>query len=78
MSSRGLQADPKARDLAAILPGVEIRKGLVHIAGGASRTTRPGVYAGGDIAHGASTVVAAVADGMKAAREIVADLTAAK
>jgi NADPH-dependent glutamate synthase beta subunit-like oxidoreductase len=28
------------------------------------------VFAGGDIVRGASTVVAAVADGMKAAREI--------
>ena len=33
-------------------------------------TSRPGVFVGGDLMRGPSTVVAAVADGMRAAREI--------
>ncbi len=67
----GQEADA---DLAALLPGVEIEKGLVRTLPGSCRTTREKVYAGGDIVHGASTVVAAVADGMKAAAEIAAAL----
>ena len=35
-----------------------------------SATFRPGVFAGGDLVRGASTVVAAVADGMAAANQI--------
>jgi glutamate synthase (NADPH/NADH) small chain len=37
---------------------------------GAGATSREGIFAGGDLVRGASTVVAAVADGMKAAKEI--------
>jgi len=33
-------------------------------------TSKPGVFAGGDLVRGAATVVAAVADGMKAAKAI--------
>jgi NADPH-dependent glutamate synthase beta subunit-like oxidoreductase len=53
-----------------ILPGVELAKGLIKTKQGTSRTVRQGVFAGGDLVRGASTVVAAVSDGMKAAVEI--------
>jgi formate dehydrogenase beta subunit len=43
---------------------------LIRTEKGALATSRPGVYAGGDFVRGASTVVAAVADGMAAAIEI--------
>ena len=33
-------------------------------------TSRPGVYAGGDIAHGAATVILAMGDGKRIARNI--------
>jgi NADPH-dependent glutamate synthase beta subunit-like oxidoreductase len=65
----------KADDnLAVILPGVEIENGLVKTHPGSCATSRPNVFAGGDIVHGAATVVSAVAEGMKAAREIDAFL----
>ncbi len=48
----------------------EIKNGLIQVHNGTFSTTREGVFAGGDIVRGASTVVAAVADGMKAAVEI--------
>jgi glutamate synthase (NADPH/NADH) small chain len=53
-----------------ILPGVELKDGLVLTKEGSLATSRNAVFAGGDIIRGASTVVAAVADGMKAAAEI--------
>ena len=53
-----------------ILPGVELKAGLIRTNNGTHTTSRPGVYAGGDLVRGASTVVAAVADGMAAAKEI--------
>ena len=53
-----------------LLPGVKMKDGLVLTEEGTLATSRPGVFAGGDIVRGPSTVVAAVADGMKAAREI--------
>ena len=55
----------------------ELRKALsdVELTGGGlivtdpetMRTSREGVYAGGDVVNGGATVVQAVADGMKAA-----------
>jgi glutamate synthase (NADPH/NADH) small chain len=63
-----------AEGMKALLPGVEIEKGLIKTLPGSNRTTREKVYAGGDLVRGASTVVAAVADGMCAAREIDAML----
>jgi 2,4-dienoyl-CoA reductase (NADPH2) len=57
-------------DIKEILPGVELKKGLIKIKKGSSATSRCAVFAGGDLVRGASTVVAAVADGMKAAKEI--------
>ena len=52
------------------LSGVKMKNGLVLTEESTLATSRPGVFAGGDIVRGPSTVVAAVADGMKAAREI--------
>lgn len=56
--------------LECILPGVDIKDGLVRLRCGSFSTSRSGVFAGGDIARGPATVVAAVADGMNAAKEI--------
>jgi NADPH-dependent glutamate synthase beta subunit-like oxidoreductase/2,4-dienoyl-CoA reductase-like NADH-dependent reductase (Old Yellow Enzyme family) len=53
-----------------ILPGLELKNGLIQTKQETLATSRPGVFAGGDLVRGPSTVVAAVADGMKAAREI--------
>jgi formate dehydrogenase beta subunit len=61
-------------DLAALLPGVAFADGLIETAPGSMRTSRANVFAGGDLARGPSTVVAAMADGMRAAREIDAFL----
>ena len=59
-----------AGSLEIVLPGVEMAGGLIQIQPGSYQTSRRGVFAGGDIVRGASTVAAAVADGMKAAKEI--------
>ncbi len=57
--------------LRAALPGVELtRGGLVLTKTGSQATTRNGVYAAGDLVNGGSTVVEAVAEGARAAREI--------
>ena len=58
------------QEISKILPGVELTNGLIRTIEGTSQTSRPGVFAGGDLVRGASTVVAAVADGMAAANEI--------
>jgi glutamate synthase (NADPH/NADH) small chain len=63
------QSSPE--EISEILPGVELRNGLIRTKEGSLATSRAGVFAGGDLVRGASTVVAAVADGMKAAKEIV-------
>jgi glutamate synthase (NADPH/NADH) small chain len=62
------QAPPE--QTAEILPGIHLKNGLIQTKNGTSTTSRPGVFAGGDLVRGASTVVAAVADGMAAAKEI--------
>ncbi|HUU19339.1 MAG TPA: FAD-dependent oxidoreductase [Sedimentisphaerales bacterium] len=62
------QSSPE--EISEILPGVELTNGLIRTKEGSPATSRPGVFAGGDLVRGASTVVAAVADGMKAAKEI--------
>ncbi|MHC4112469.1 MAG: FAD-dependent oxidoreductase [Planctomycetota bacterium] len=59
-----------AEEIGDILPGVELENGLIHTQEDSSATSKAGVFAGGDLVRGASTVVAAVADGMKAAKEI--------
>jgi 2,4-dienoyl-CoA reductase (NADPH2) len=62
------QAPPER--IAEILPGLALKNGLIETRQGTSATSRPGVFAGGDLVRGASTVVAAVADGMAAAKEM--------
>lgn len=62
------QAVPE--DIEQVLTGVEFDGGLVRTRGDTLATSRRGVFAGGDLVRGPSTVVAAVADGMKAAKEI--------
>lgn len=58
-------------DLASWLPGVTLTsRGLIATEDGSLRTSRPGIFAGGDIVNGGDTVVRAVADGMRAAHEI--------
>lgn len=53
-----------------LLPGVQVENGLIRIEPNSFKTSRAGVFAGGDLVRGASTVVAAVTDGRKAALEI--------
>ncbi len=53
-----------------LLGGVKIEKGLIRTEDDSLATSRAGVFAGGDFVRGPATVVAAVADGMRAAREI--------
>jgi len=62
------QSSPE--EINEILPGVELANGLIQTKKDTLATSRPGGFAGGDLVRGASTVVAAVADGMKAAKEI--------
>jgi 2,4-dienoyl-CoA reductase (NADPH2) len=57
-------------EISKILPGVELENGLIQTKKDSLATSRPRVFAGGDLVRGASTVVAAVADGMRAAKEI--------
>jgi len=59
-----------AEGIDKLLAGVDFDRGLIRTRSGSRATSRSGVFAGGDLVRGASTVVAAVADGMKAAGEI--------
>ncbi|MBN1974128.1 MAG: FAD-dependent oxidoreductase [Sedimentisphaerales bacterium] len=65
----------QVEEIKEILPGVELYKGLIKTRKQSFAATREKVFAGGDLVRGASTVVAAVADGMKAAIEINEYLT---
>jgi 2,4-dienoyl-CoA reductase (NADPH2) len=57
--------------LAGALPGVRVTsRGLLWTREGTLETSRPGVFAAGDIVNGGTTVVQAVAEGARAAREI--------
>jgi len=59
------------------LAGVEQTSGgLIKVEPGTFRTTRPGVWAVGDVVNGGTTVVQAVAEGRRAALDIEAALTA--
>jgi NADPH-dependent glutamate synthase beta subunit-like oxidoreductase/2,4-dienoyl-CoA reductase-like NADH-dependent reductase (Old Yellow Enzyme family) len=62
------QAAPE--DLGQALPGVTMENGLIQTKDGTLATARAKVFAGGDLVRGPATVVAAIADGMRAAREI--------
>ena len=58
-------------ELAEALAGVEVSTdGLIRTRQGTLETSRPGVFAAGDIVNGGATVVQAVAEGARAAREI--------
>jgi len=57
-------------DIEKILPGIDFEHGRIRTKSGTLATSHRGVFAGGDLVRGPSTVVAAVADGMKAAGEI--------
>jgi NADPH-dependent glutamate synthase beta subunit-like oxidoreductase/2,4-dienoyl-CoA reductase-like NADH-dependent reductase (Old Yellow Enzyme family) len=57
------------------LTGVELTSsGRVRTRNGSLATSRPGVFAAGDLVNGGATVVQAVAEGLRAAREIDAYL----
>jgi NADPH-dependent glutamate synthase beta subunit-like oxidoreductase/2,4-dienoyl-CoA reductase-like NADH-dependent reductase (Old Yellow Enzyme family) len=62
----------KAPDnLKDILPGVKLTaRNLVAVTPGSLATSRKGIFAGGDIINGGLMAVTAVADGVKAAKEI--------
>jgi glutamate synthase (NADPH/NADH) small chain len=58
-------------DLVKSVPALEVdRYGLVRIDRETGRTSRPGVFAGGDVVNGADLVVTAMADGRRAAAAI--------
>ena len=58
-------------DLAAALPGVRFSpNGLIEVDPETGATSRPRVYAGGDIVNGGTTAAQAVAEGLRAARAI--------
>jgi len=59
-----------SENISEILPGIDLEDGLIQTKQGTLATSRKGIYAGGDLVRGASTVVAAVADGMAAAKQI--------
>ncbi|MEK7404368.1 MAG: FAD-dependent oxidoreductase [Acidobacteriota bacterium] len=57
-------------DVRRALPGVRIERGLIRTREGSLATSRAGVFAAGDIVNGGTTVVQAVGEGARAAREI--------
>jgi glutamate synthase (NADPH/NADH) small chain len=60
----------------ATTPGLETnRRGYIITKGESGETTRPGVYAGGDIVTGSATVILAMGAGKQAARAIHAYLS---
>lgn len=63
----------KLRDIAKLLPGVELdAKGCVVADAATGQTGNPKVFAGGDCINGGKEVVNAVADGRNAARALLA------
>lgn len=65
--------------LANVLGGVELTDdGLIKVDSKTLATTRPGVWAAGDVVNGGATVVQAIAEGKRAADEIDAFVSAAK
>jgi len=58
-------------ELAAVLPGVVFDdRGLVAVDPATQATTRPGVFAGGDLVNGGMTAARAIAEGYRAALAI--------
>jgi glutamate synthase (NADPH/NADH) small chain len=63
-------------EVARFLPGVDFtREGHIKVDKDTLMTSRPGVFAGGDLLSGGATVVQAVADGVKAAEAMALWLT---
>jgi glutamate synthase (NADPH/NADH) small chain len=56
--------------LAAVLPGVAIRNGVIAVNPETFATSRPGVFAAGDAVNGGTTVARALAEGRQAAEAI--------
>ncbi|MCX6905078.1 MAG: FAD-dependent oxidoreductase [Verrucomicrobia bacterium] len=60
-----------SEDLKAVLPGVRFTEnGLVWSRADTFQTSRPGVFVAGDMLNGGTTVVRAVAEGIRAARQM--------
>ena len=57
-----------------LIPGIELTRKRLIAVDADGRTSRKGVFAGGDVTNGGATVVQAVADGMRAAKAIDKDL----
>ena len=51
-------------------PGLGVAGNGTVTVDGEQRTTRPGVFAGGDLSRGGATVILAMRDGRTAARQI--------
>ena len=58
----------------SVIPGIGLTRSRLISVDADGRTSRAGVFAGGDVTNGGATVVQAVADGMRAARAIEKDL----
>ncbi len=58
-----------------LMPGVELNEKRLIKVDAKGRTSRPGVWAGGDVANGGATAVQAIAEGMRAAEDIDFSLT---
>lgn len=58
--------------------GLELRPDGTIVCDAAGRTSRPGLFAAGDVAHGADRVVTAMAAGRRAAGAVYADVTAGR
>jgi glutamate synthase (NADPH/NADH) small chain len=72
VEAMGETADPA---MATLLPGVDLTDGgLVRVEPETLATSRPGVWAAGDLVNGGETVVRAVAEGRLAAERIDAHL----
>jgi dihydropyrimidine dehydrogenase (NAD+) subunit PreT len=60
-------------ELLSVVPGVEIKGGLIAVDRATGRTGNPKYYAGGDCVNGGREVVDAVADGKRAAMAMFAN-----
>jgi formate dehydrogenase beta subunit len=67
----------EAADLTAIDKTIDTEWGLIQTTGSFGETSRPNIYAGGDIVTGAASVVEAIAAGQKAAGKIARTLSGA-
>ncbi len=70
-----LLAVGQSADLSAAREAIKVERGLIVVDGATLATSEPGVFAGGDVAHGPRTAVAAVRAGKQAAESIDAFLS---